>query len=56
MVELQTGTAETRRRMEVCPDNKRDTATLLTLIQRHVLPGTTIMTDRWAAYSSLTAS
>ncbi|CAN7938678.1 unnamed protein product, partial [Ixodes hexagonus] len=61
MVELQTGTAGTRRRggsvrLEVCPGNKRDTATLLTLIQRHVLPGTTIMTDRWAAYNSLTAA
>ncbi|CAN7951070.1 unnamed protein product, partial [Ixodes pacificus] len=37
----------------VCEDNKRDKAELLKLIKRHVLPGTTIMTDEWKAYSSL---
>ncbi|ESO00505.1 hypothetical protein HELRODRAFT_83198, partial [Helobdella robusta] len=35
--------------------NKRDAATLLPLIQRHVLPGTTVWTDLWAAYNSITA-
>ena len=31
----------------------RDTRTLLAVIQRNVLPGTTIYTDEWAAYRSL---
>lgn len=58
MVELQTGAAGDHRqgghvRMEVCENNKRDKAELLKLIKRHVLPGTTIMTDEWKAYSSV---
>ncbi|ESO08311.1 hypothetical protein HELRODRAFT_169116 [Helobdella robusta] len=35
--------------------NKQDAATLLQLIQGHVLPGTTVWTDQWAAYHSITA-
>ncbi|XP_065214072.1 uncharacterized protein LOC135841166 [Planococcus citri] len=32
---------------------KRDTATLLPLIQKYVMPGTTIMSDQWRAYSAI---
>jgi len=31
--------------LEICSDNKRDKDTLLTLIQKHVTPGTEIHTD-----------
>jgi len=33
-------------RLEICPDNKRDHETLLRLIQKHVRPNTTIITDK----------
>ena len=34
---------------------RRDAATLLPIIQRWVLPGSTVWTDEWAAYRQLTA-
>jgi len=34
---------------------RRDAATLLPIIQRWVMPGSTVWTDEWAAYSQLTA-
>jgi hypothetical protein len=40
-------------RLEICPDNKRDHATLLALIQKHVRNGTTIVTDKWKGYIGL---
>lgn len=40
-------------RLEICPNNKRDTETLLELIQKHILPGTTIFSDSWKAYEIL---
>ena len=40
-------------RLEICPDNKRDRATLEALIEKHVAPGTTIMTDCWKGYNGL---
>ncbi|EEC10604.1 hypothetical protein IscW_ISCW024423, partial [Ixodes scapularis] len=42
-------------RLETIPNNCRHAATLIPLIQRHVAPGTTIMSDQWAAYNSLHA-
>ena len=41
-------------RLEICPGNKRDSRTLLALIEKHVEPGTTIFTDCWRAYNGLT--
>ena len=35
------------------PVDNRDAATLIPLIQRHVLPGSRIFSDSWAAYMSL---
>jgi len=40
-------------RLEICPQNKRDEKTLLSLLQRHVLPGTIIYSDMWKAYHNL---
>jgi transposase-like protein len=40
-------------RIEICPDNKRDASTLLTLIDKHVGKGTVIMTDCWKGYNAL---
>lgn len=35
------------------PVEKRDAATLIPLIKRHILPGTTIVSDCWKAYDCL---
>lgn len=32
---------------------RRDAATLLPIIQRHIVPGSTIWSDQWAAYGGL---
>ncbi|CAL1672388.1 unnamed protein product [Lasius platythorax] len=40
-------------RLEVCPNNKRDSKTLLILIQKHTLPDTTIFSDSWKVYDIL---
>ena len=40
-------------RLVVCPENVRDAATLIPIIQEHVAVGTEIRTDMWRAYSSL---
>src|SRR5215469_3522821 len=49
MVDRQTS----ELRVEVCPQNLRDAASLLPIIQRNVLPGTRIITDEWRAYLAL---
>ncbi len=36
-----------------CPDNKRDSITLLPLIRHHIKRGTTIITDCWGGYNEL---
>jgi hypothetical protein len=36
-----------------CPDNKRDSITLLPLIRHHIKRGTTIITDCWGGYNDL---
>ena len=46
MIERDIG----RYRLEVCPDNRHDEATLRAIIEKHVLPGTDIMTDGWKGY------
>jgi hypothetical protein len=40
-------------RLEICSNNQRDSETLLTFIKNHVVLGTTIMSDCWAAYNCL---
>ncbi|XP_064468053.1 uncharacterized protein LOC135378848 [Ornithodoros turicata] len=40
-------------RAVICPKNKRDKATLIPLIKRHVERGTTIVTDSWGGYRNL---
>lgn len=40
-------------RLEICPNNKRDEITLLTLIKKHVAIGTEIHTDCWKGYINL---
>lgn len=40
-------------RLEICPDNKRDKSTLLSLIKKHIAIGTEIHTDCWKGYINL---
>jgi hypothetical protein len=40
-------------RHEICPNNRRDSDTLLSLVKKHVALGTTIISDCWAAYNCL---
>ena len=35
--------------------DRQDAATLLPIIQQHILPGSTVWSDQWAAYHQLTA-
>ena len=41
--------------MVECPNNRRDAATLLPIIQQWILPGTTIVSDLWRAYGGVAA-
>lgn len=52
MLERQSGNI----RLIKCPLNKRDQKTLFELIIENVEPNTTIMTDKWKGYSSLSGS
>jgi hypothetical protein len=45
---------EERGRVLLFPVTSRDSATLIPLILDNVLPGTTIITDGWSSYGSLT--
>ena len=36
-----------------CPENARDANVLLPIIQRWVLPGSIVYTDKWGVYNSL---
>ncbi len=47
------GIEEESRRSFMAAVEKRDEATLLPLIQKHIAPGTTIISDRWKAYCNL---
>ena len=40
-------------RLEICPNNNRSAASLVPLIEKHVLPGTVVMTDLWRGYNSI---
>lgn len=48
-----TSESECAYRLEICEDNKRDEATLISYIQKHVKEGTTIYSDCWKAYVNL---
>ena len=39
--------------LDICPNNKRDRATLEKMIMRRVRRGTTILTDKWGGYIGL---
>ena len=41
--------------LAVCPDNKRNAATLLDIIERHVNKDSPVITDCWCAYDQLDA-
>lgn len=43
----------TNYRLEICLKNKRDKDTLLSLIKKHVAPGTEIHTGCWKGYINL---
>ena len=40
--------------LAICPENKRDAATLGKLVQTYVRRGTTVITDKWKGYVNLT--
>ena len=40
-------------RLEICTDNKRDSATLIPFILKHVKKGTKIMSDCWIALQNM---
>lgn len=48
-VDQQTGEAF----FHICPNNRRDEATLLPIIQRYCRPGSILVTDGWGAYANL---
>ena len=48
-----TSKDECAYRLEICEDNKRNESTLMSYIQKHVRPGTTIYSDCWKAYDNL---
>nr|CAD2183380.1 unnamed protein product [Meloidogyne enterolobii] len=52
MIDIETN----ELRLEICPDNKRDKDTLLSLITKHVRPDSTIFTDFWRGYADLFAN
>jgi len=39
--------------LAVCPENKRDAATLIDIVERHVSKDSTVITDCWRAYDQL---
>lgn len=47
------GVERDSKKVFLVPVERRDSATLLALIQEWILPGTTIMSDCWAAYNCL---
>ena len=49
MVDMQTNEI----RFEILPGNQRDMGTLMSAIEKHVLPQFTIMTDQWLGYLNL---
>ena len=53
MIEVNADGSEGNFRFEICPKNKQDTETLLTLIKIHIKTGSSIVSNEWKLYEHL---
>ena len=50
---IEVGVPQPNCFLVVCPGNRRDAATLLPLITQWIAPGSTVVSDMWAAYGGV---